>query len=209
MENEFQVNADSLIGGETTVLLKKWSGGDEEVFEQLKKHVDGELRRLASYYLSGAKSGHILQPTVIVHDAYLRLLQLDKDAGERKMIPWQNRSHFIGESAKMMRQILIDYIRKENADKRSGGEQVTLGEDIVSTNPAFDKILAVHEALDNLKGADDEDLVKLVKVVELYYFGGFTFKEIAEILGSSETKVGRIYKKAKAILWEILKDSDS
>ncbi len=176
MENEFQKNADSLLSGEITVLLRQWSsGGDESVFEKLKKHVDKELRRLAANYLRNAKSGHILQPTLIVHDAYLRLLQLGKDEGERKMIPWRNRSHFIGEVAKMMRQILIDYIRKEQTLKRDGGIQINIDEAGAVGEPKFVEIIAVHKVLDELEAFDKD----LASVVTLHYFVGFSFVEIA------------------------------
>jgi RNA polymerase sigma factor (TIGR02999 family) len=206
MENKLQTNTDSLLGGETTVLLKKWSnGGDEEIFEQLKKHVDKELRRLAANYLRSAKPGHILQPTIIVHDAYLRLLQLNKDADERKMIPWRNRSHFIGETAKTMRQILIDYIREANADKRNGGIQITLGESVAVTKPEFEEIIAIHEALDELEKFNE----LLALMVILYFFSGFTYKEIAEITGFSESKVKRLYDEAKVWLYSRLKSSGS
>jgi len=206
MENVLQTDAESLIGGETTVLLRQWSDGDESVFEKLKKRVDGELRRLAAHYLSGAKSGHILQPTVIVHDAYLRLLQLDKDAGERKMIPWHNRAHFIGVAAKTMRHILIDYIRKEQSLKRDGGLQITLGDEpVAGTKPDFDIIIAIHEVLDELEAFNSH----LASVVTLRYFGGFSFAEIAEILGISESSARRDFETARRWLYQKLESSDS
>lgn len=206
MENEFEMNADSLLGGEITVLLRQWSsGGDESVFEKLKKHVDKELRRLAANYLRNAKSGHILQPTLIVHDAYLRLLQLGKDEGEREMIPWRNRSHFIGEAAKMMRQILIDYIRKEQTLKRDGGIQIKLDEAGAVGEPKFIEIIAVHEALDELEAFDKD----LASVVTLHYFGGFSFVEIAEIQNISESSAGRDFEAARKWLYQKLKSSDS
>ncbi|MGI8639921.1 MAG: ECF-type sigma factor [Pyrinomonadaceae bacterium] len=205
MANEFQMNADSLLGGETTVLLKQWSDGDESAFEKLKKRVDAELRRLAANYLRNAKPGNILQPTLIVHDAYLRLLQLNKDAGERKMIPWRNRRHFIGVVANTMRHILIDYIRKGQSIKGDGGIQITLGESVAITEPAFVEIIAVHEVLDELRAFDP----LLADVVELYYFCGFSFKEIAEIHDISESSARRYFETAKDWIYQKLKSSDS
>lgn len=197
MENEFQMNADSLLGGETTVLLKQWSDGDESAFEKLKKRVDAELRRLASHYLSGANPGHILQPTVIVHDVYLRLLQLEKDAGERKMISWNNRSHFIGFAANTMRQILIDYIRKEKAEKRDGGKQVTLDDGTPASNMTFDEIIAIHEALDELEKFNS----LWANIVVLRFFGGFSFVEIAKIFDISESTARRYFDDARKWLY--------
>lgn len=203
MKIELSENADHLIGGETTRLLKRWSEGDQSSFEQLESHIHAELHRLASRFLQGERSGHILQATVIVHDAYIQLLQLNKNADERKMIPWKNRAHFIGVAAGIMRHIIVDYIRGAKALKRGGegGEKISIDKVEIGVNSPLEEVITVHELLDKL--GEVNPLWK--SLVELYYFGGLTLEEIGEILGIPTATVERHLK--KAIKWLYLEST--
>lgn len=200
MENESQASGERLLDGETTALLKQWSDGDESAFEKVKKRVDAELRRLAARYLnSDEKNARILQPTVIVQDFYIRLLQLEKEAGARKIYSWNNRAHFIGFAAETMRQILIDYIRKELAAKRDGGKQVTLDESGgQNSGMSFEEISEIHDILNELKKFKP----LWAQIVVLRFFGGFGFEEIARILEISESTARRHYENARKWIYE-------
>jgi RNA polymerase sigma-70 factor, ECF subfamily len=201
MGNDLKGSADNLIGGETTRLLKRWSDGDQSAFEQLERHVHGDLHRLASRYLHGERPGHILQATMIVHDAYLQLIAMSQSEDEKSKIPSSNRGHFIGYVAGMMRNIIVDYARNAIAEKRGGGAKAISITDVeAGVDPKIVEMIMVHEALDQL----GEHRPEWKSVVELHYFGGFNLEETAEILNVSTTTAGRYWEKAKKWLFTTL-----
>lgn len=178
----------------TKVLHELRNGGDGSLNELLPLVYD-ELRRLANRYLSRERSDHTLQPTALVHEAYLRLF------GQAE-IEWQNRAHFFGLSARVMREILIEYARARNRQKR-GGEfktQIALDEAVVFTDKKELDIIAVDEALSKLELLDE----KQARIVELKFFGGLTVEEIAEVLTISPATVKREWATAKLFLHRML-----
>ena len=174
-----------------TQLLVRWEGGDRAALDALMPLVEQELRQLARSYLRRERGGHTLQPTALVNEAYLRLVD-QRDAR------WQSRAHFYGVAAQLMRRILVDHARARRAEKRGGPGRyaVTLSEaDRVSAQPALD-ILAVHEALEELAALDPQQ----ARVVELKFFGGLTIEETAEAMNVSHATVERDWKAARAWL---------
>lgn len=173
-----------------TQLLMKWSEGDQSALEELMPLVYNELRRLASNYLRRERQNHTLQPTALVNEAYLKLV--DQKAR------WQNRAHFYGVAAQLMRRILVDHARQHQAAKRGGTNQqrlsITSGRAIVAA-PEVD-VLAVHEALEELKQFDPQQ----ERIVELRFFGGLSIEETAEVLGIGHATVERDWKMARAWL---------
>jgi RNA polymerase sigma factor (TIGR02999 family) len=174
---------------EITNLLLAWSKGDQEALNQLAPVVHAELYRLAKYYLAKEQPGHILQTTALIQEVYLRLI-------DWRNMHWQNRAHFFGVAAQMMRHILVDYAIEQKSMKRGGGAQhVTLEEVtyvcferntyLIDLDIALGKLAALHS--------------RQSQVVELYFFGGLTQKEIAEVLGVSHGTVKRDLTLAK--LW--------
>src|SRR5467141_4124848 len=164
-----------------TGLLLKWSGGDATALEQLMPLVYDELRRLAVRYLRRERDNHSLQPTALVNEAYLRLVDQQK-------VEWQSRAQFYGLAARVMRNILVDHARSRQAAKR-GGEQFRVsfdGDQQVSVNPEI-KFLAVHEALERLTTFDAQK----AQIVELRFFGGLSIEETAEVLGIGHATVER------------------
>lgn len=176
---------------EVTVLLHRIKEGDDKAQQELIPLVIAELRRLAGHYMKNERIGHTLQPTALVNEAYLRL------AGYHQM-DWQDRSHFIGVAASVMRQVLIDHARKRTASKRGGGqEDVSLDDsDGMLSDAQSAELLDLDEAL--------SDLAKLsprqAKIVELRYFGGLSVEETAEALGISPITVKRDWSAARAWL---------
>jgi RNA polymerase sigma factor (TIGR02999 family) len=174
-----------------TQLLTKWSGGDETALEELMPLVYQELRRLAGNYLRREKAGHTLQPTALVNEAYLRLV-------DQKSARWQNRAQFYGIAAQLMRRILVDHARVKHANKRGGSDQQRLsitsaGE--LAVKPDLD-LLALHEAMEELAQLDPQQS----RIVELKFFGGLSIEEIAEVLGVGHATVERDWKMARAWL---------
>jgi RNA polymerase sigma-70 factor (ECF subfamily) len=162
-----------------------------ESMDELLPVVYGELRRLAGTHLSRERSDHTLQPTALVHEAYLRLL-------EQKEIDWQSRAHFFGVASRLMREILIEHARKRNRQKR-GGEYKTRIELHESVSLGADStldVLAVNEALERLEVLDPQQ----AKIVELRFFGGLTVEEVAEVEQISESTVKREWATAKLFL---------
>jgi RNA polymerase sigma-70 factor (ECF subfamily) len=182
---------------QVTQLLANWSSGDLEAREALMPLVYGELRRLAASYLRRERSDHTLQPTALVHEAYLKLV-------EQKNVRWQHRSHFFAITAQLMRRILVDHARTHLADKRgSGAPKVSLTEAITMSNERPAALLAVDESLTRLASLDAQQ----GRVVELRVFGGLTVEETAAVLGISQATVKRDWSMAKAwLLGEIEKD---
>ena len=177
--------------GEVTLLLTEMRSGRKDALERLLPLVYQELRRLAAHYMRDEHPGHTLQPTALVHEAFLRLAGQDR-------ANWQNRAQFMGIAGQIMRRILVDHARKRSASKR-GGWAVTLGQAIrrQSTNVTQpEEILAVDEALARLEGVDPQQ----ARVVELRYFGGLSPAETAEAMGISQRTVEREWSMAKAWL---------
>ena len=175
---------------EVTQLLNQVAAGDQDALPQLIPFVYSELRRLAAAYLRRERSGHTLQPTALVHEAYLRLVK-------QKQMGWQNRGQFFGIAAQLMRRILVDYGRAHNAIKRGGNqEEVPLDEAIAAALPPIENVVAIDEALTRLSALDRRQ----GRIVELRVFGGLTIEETADALNVSPTLVKREWNLAKAWL---------
>jgi len=173
---------------EVTLLLAEWAKGNPDALNDLMPLVYRELRQLAASYLRKERPGHTLQPTALVHEAYMRLVDQTNPT-------WQSRSHFYGVAARLMRQILVDHARRKHAGKR-GGFQVSLDE-AVSFQPERSRDLV---ALDSgLKALEKIDPRKC-QAVELRYFGGLSMEEIAQALGVSAVTVRRDLRMAEAWL---------
>ncbi len=174
-----------------TELLIDWSKGDPVALDKLTPLVYDELRRLAANYLRRERPDHTLQPTALVNEAYLKLV-------DQKNAKWQNRAQFFGVAAQLMRRVLVDHARHHQADKRGGADQQRLS--IISANkvakqPELD-VLALHEALEELTAIDPQQ----GQIVELKFFGGLSIDETAEVLGISHATVERDWKMARAWL---------
>jgi len=171
-------------------LVARASAGDQPSLDTLLPLVYDELRRLAAAYLRRERPGQTLQPTALVHEAYLRLL---KDRPDR----WQNRAHFCAIAAHSMRQILIERARARDAQKRGGGgAKVTLDEGMMAGAPRPIDFLALDDALERLAALDAEQ----ARIVELRFFGGLSVEETAEALGSSPATIKRRWTLARAWL---------
>jgi RNA polymerase sigma factor (TIGR02999 family) len=173
------------------LLVDRATKGDRPALETLMPLVYGELRRLAAHYLRGERPGQTLQPTALVHEAYLKLL---KDRPER----WQNRAHFCAIAAHAMRQILIERARARDALKRGGGQpRVTFDESLpaASAEQPID-VIALDAALDRLAELDPEQ----ARIVELRFFGGLSIEEAAEAMGISPATLKRHWALARAWL---------
>ena len=176
--------------GQITLMLRQWSGGDESAADQLAPLVYGELRRLAASYLHLERPGHDLQPTELIHEAYLRLI----DQGQPE---WHGRSQFFRFSAHLMRQILVDHARARNSVKRGAGfQQVTLTDQNVPAPERAVDLLALDQALQRLAAFDQ----RRGRVLEMRYFAGMSEDEIAESLGISIATVRRDLRLAEAWL---------
>jgi RNA polymerase sigma factor (TIGR02999 family) len=175
---------------EVSELLVAWGEGDESAFDRLMPIVYDELHRLAHHYMSGERAGHTLQTTALVNEAYLRLVNW-------RDVRWQNRAHFFGVSAQMMRRILVDFARDKNYLKRGGDRlQVSLGEAAAFANARSADLVALDEALSALAEVDP----RKARVVEMRFFGGLSVKEVAEVLKVSEETVIRDWRLAKVWL---------
>lgn len=177
---------------EITERLIAWGAGDRVAFDQLLPVVYQELRRMAGNYLRQENPGHTLQPTALVHEAWLRLI-------DQERVDWRNRAQFFGVAAQMMRRILVDHAKARHREKR-GGDAVKLSlDDMVNlSRERAAELLALDDALDELTGVDE----RKSRVVELRYFGGFSVEETAQILGVSPETVMRDWKLAKAWLYQ-------
>ena len=176
---------------EITKMLIELTGGNQDVVNEILPHIYDELRRLAGSYLRRERSDHTLQPTALVHEAYMKLI-------DQKKVKWQNRAHFFGIAAQVMRRILMDHARKHTAEKRGGeAEKLPLEEDILLVSHGRSaELLALDEALEKLAGFDETK----AKIVELRYFGGLSIEETAEVLNVSVPTVNRHWRMAKAWL---------
>lgn len=181
---------DAADQGAATKLLIAWGGGDAHARERMLPLVYDELRRLAASYLRRERPGHTLQPTALVHEAYVRLV-------DQRQVDWSNRAQFIGLAAVMMRRILVNHARDRVADKRGAGAEhvpLTLAGERFGT-PELN-VLDLHEALERLAALD----ARKSQIVELKFFGGLTMDEIAQTLGVSRATVEREWKFSRAWL---------
>lgn len=179
---------------EVTQILQNWSGGDSEAPARLMPFVYDEMRRLAGVFLAKERGNHTLQPTALVHEAYVRLV-------DQTRVNWQNRAHFYGIAASMMRRVLIDHARAHVTDKR-GGTTIRLSIDDVQV-PVEERaaaLLDLDEALERLKEIDE----RKCKIIEMSFFGGLSDEEIAEALGVSTRTVLRDWKTARLWLYREL-----
>jgi len=175
---------------EVTQLLKKAQNGDRESLDLLLPMIYDELRRVAANQLQKERSNHTLQPTALVHEAYLRLL-------EQHDVDWQNRAHFFSIAAEMMRRILVNYAVGRNAQKRGlGVARLSLEEAISFSDEKDFDLVALDDALKQLAEYDETQ----ARIVELRFFGGLTIEETAEVLGISDSTVKREWRMAKAWL---------
>lgn len=175
---------------EVTRLLQAWSSGDQDALQQLIPFVYNELHRLAHHYMAAEQSAQTLQTTALVHEVYLRLVDV-------KNIDWQSRAHFYGICARLMRRILVDFARSRNYQKRGGHfPHIELEEAATVSAVVGSELLAVDEALKELAAVD----ARKSAVVELRFFGGLTVEETAAALGVSVETVMRDWKLAKAWL---------
>src|SRR5215470_8405936 len=170
-------------------LLSRWRAGDQDALQALVPLIYNELHDLAHHYLRGERSGHTLQTTALVHEAYLRLMQ-------QGPFQAQNREHFVAIAARLMRQILVDYARSYRAAKRGPDCKVELNEDFEQPQRQAADVVALDEALTDLAKHDAEQ----ARIVELRFFGGLTVEETAAVLGVSVATVGRDWSMAKAWL---------
>lgn len=177
---------------EITQMLIELTDGNTEVVNRILPHIYDELRRLASSYLRRERSDHTLQPTALVHEAYLKLI-------DQKRVQWQNRAHFFGIAAQVMRRILMDHARKHGAEKRGGdAEKLPIEEEIlIVSNGRSAELLALDDALEELAKMDPQK----AKIVELRYFGGLSIEETAEVMGVSVPTINRQWRTAKAWLY--------
>jgi len=175
---------------DVTALLGDWSRGNRTALSQLLPLVYAELRRVAARQLRSERPDHTLQPTALVHEAYIRLV-------DQRQLDWQNRAHFYGVAAQVMRRILVDHARRHGANKRGQGVRcVSMDEaqDVAAPNEI--PVLALDHALDRLAKVDAE----LTRIVELRAFGGLTIEEAAHVLGVSPSTAKRDWRTAKAWL---------
>ena len=173
---------------EVTKLLARWAKGDQRALEELTPLVYKELRQLAACYLRKERNSHTLQPTALVHEAYLRLV-------DQKNPNWQSRSHFFGVAARLMRQILVDHARQKHAGKRAA-IKVPLAEAVTFHRNRGRELVALDSGLSALEKFD----ARKCKAVELRYFGGLSMDEIAQVLEVSPVTVRRDLRMAEAWL---------
>jgi RNA polymerase sigma factor (TIGR02999 family) len=173
-----------------TVLLKQWREGDSAALELLTPIVYDELRRLAASYLRKEREGHTLQPTALLHEAYVKLAnQPSQD--------WQSRAHFFGVAANLMRQILVDHARGKSREKRGGGAaNLPINEAIDSLEERPEILVNLDDALNELAKFDE----RKAKVIEMRFFAGMSVEETAEALSISVATVGREQRMAEAWL---------
>jgi RNA polymerase sigma factor (TIGR02999 family) len=179
-----------LSDSDITGLLVDWGNGDQSALEKLLPLVERELHRLAHSYMRRENPDHTLQTTALINETYLRLV-------DQRKVEWQNRAHFFGIAAQIMRRILLNYARDQNRQKRGGKAiHVSLAEAMVMPAQKDRELIALNDALDKLEALD----ARKSKVVELRYFGGLSVEESAEVLKVSPITVMRDWQFAKAWL---------
>ena len=191
------MDAPSVSQQRVTDLLAQWSHGDDAALAELTPLVYEELRRLAHHHMGGQRPNHTLQTTALINEVYLRLVDQTNPR-------WQNRAHFFAVAARAMRQILVSYARSQRAQKRGrGAVKVELDEAALVSPEESKEIVDLHEALDTLATLDS----RKAQVVELKYFGGLNYDEIAEVLKISRVTVRRDWEFAKVWLYTELHDA--
>ena len=183
------------LTSETTCLLRDWATGDKAALDRLTPRVYRELRRVAGHFMNNENPGHSMQATALVHEAYLKLIQVDS-------VDWQHRAHFFAVAAQVMRRILLDAARNRGAAKRGGNAaRVNLDEipDLASSGGS--QLIALDDALNQLAEVDP----RKAKVIELRFFGGLSVEETAAVLGVSQDTVLRDWRLARAWLLAELK----
>ncbi len=176
-----------------TRILQAWSEGNQSALEQLTPIVYAELHKIAQRNLAGQRGDHVLQPSALVNEAFLRLMG-------NTPVEWANRAHFFGFSARLMRHILIDFARGQQCAKRGGQNprvRLSVAGDVAASEPDLLNLLALNQALDELAEMD----ARQARTVELKYFGGMENAEIAAALGVSEPTVIRDWRVARAWLY--------
>jgi len=176
-----------------THLLQAWSSGDRDALDRLTPIVYDELRRLARRYMRGERSGHTLQTTALVNEAYLRLVDF-------KSMSWENRAHFFAVSAQLMRRILVDHARRRNLKRGAGFQHVHLEDTAIIGGQRQPNFVALDDALRRLAEVDS----RKAQVVELRFFGGLTVEETAEVIKVSSVTVLRDWTTARAWLYREL-----
>jgi RNA polymerase sigma-70 factor, ECF subfamily len=177
-------------GEEVTRLLIEWKLGNQQAIDLLVPLVYDEMRRLAQSYLRGERNAATLQPTALVHEAYLRLVA-------QNLPDWSSRAHFFGVAAHLMRQILVDHARRHNSAKRGNGAPLASLEEALTFAPECSSdVLALEDALQGLAAIDE----RKCKIIELRFFGGFTVEETARAVGISVATAGREQRLAEAWL---------
>lgn len=186
---------------DATTLLNDWRDGDRAALDELFPLVYEELRRRAHGALGGERAGHTLSTTALVHETYIKLVDIER-------VQWQGRAHFMAVASTAMRRVLVSYARRHRAAKRGGGrpehslegDPPGLDGPLEVTDFRAERILALDRALDKLAGVND----RLARTVELHFFGGMTFEEIGEAMGVASKTAKRDWQKAKAFLYREL-----
>lgn len=185
------------MADDVTGLLMAWKAGDSKAVDRLLPILYSELKRLASQQLRGESTGHTLQTTALVHEAYLRLVGSD--------VAWEGRRHFFAVAAQVMRRVLVDHARSRRRGKRGGGEvAVPLQEEIAAAPDRPADLVDLDEALERLKGFDP----RKAQIVDLFYFGGLSYDETAAVLEISAATVHRDLRLARAWLYRELQRTD-
>jgi RNA polymerase sigma factor (TIGR02999 family) len=179
--------------GTVSQLLQAWGLGDLRARDDLVRLVHAELRKRAVAYLRRERRDHTLQPTALVHEAYIRLLR-------QRRVAWRNRAQFFGVASQMMRRILVDYARERQAAKRPGGIRVTLDEAVIAAEAPDCELLMLDDALHALARLDERQ----ARIVELKYFGGLSEEEVGAVLSMSRATVTREWQSARAWLYRRL-----
>jgi RNA polymerase sigma factor (TIGR02999 family) len=180
---------------DVTRLIRDLEGGDREAFDRLLAAIYPALREMARAQHRGQRPGHTLDPTALVHEAYLRMVRYQD-------VQWQGRAHFFGAAAQTMRRVLVDHARARSADRRRG-EHVTLATGISNDDVSLERVLEIEDALRRL----EKERPRWVRVVECRYFAGLTLEETAEALGVSHATVSNDWRLARAWLRKQLADA--
>ncbi|MEO0975008.1 MAG: ECF-type sigma factor [Pseudomonadota bacterium] len=190
--------ADDTTPSDVTRLLSAWRHGDEHAFDRLAPLVYDELRKLAHFYMAREKPGHTMQATEVVNQAFLRMMKVE--------VPWQDRAHFFAVAARMMRRILVDHAKAKHRVKRGGAETtIHLDSSIQLAAAENGEVLAIDEALQHLHAIDS----RKADVIELHFFGGLTYDEIAAALSVSAATVHRELRMGKALLHATLTEGET